>query len=416
MAKTSNLKRCSYLIASLVIVSAALSPFTANAKSMGKRDARAAYSGTGMTDGRMITGKVSSINGARLTITGSDGKTYDVDAGAAKLISSFGLAGVTLGSVKVGDTVTVVGTVNGSSVAAKSVADSSLLGRDVFIGLVAAVNGSVLTVDSWKKDGKAAYSVDASKASLSRMVDGSVSAIALAEIKAGDLVAAAGTLSGSNVMASSLVDFGRPQGKMAANVHSGTVTAVNGTVITMSSKFGADLSVYAVDVSTAKISKGVGISGTPMAVSDVKVGDRIMVTGSANGSSITASAVRDLGPKTPVESFLGGLRFATVTAISGTTITGTSVFAKSQVTFTIDASSASIAKGFSLNGSTIAISEIKVGDQLIVNGTVNGTNIKATEIRDIGSGNALKAQGTGTGLGIFGRHGAMKMGAGMFRF
>jgi hypothetical protein len=65
-----------------------------------------------------------------------------------------------------------------------------------------------------------------------------------------------------------------------------------------------------------------------------------------------------------------------VTKIDGSTI---SVSAKNNMVYTVDASSAKILKN---RKTTIVVSDIKVGDHLIVAGTVNGTEVSATAIHN----------------------------------
>lgn len=64
----------------------------------------------------------------------------------------------------------------------------------------------------------------------------------------------------------------------------------------------------------------------------------------------------------------------TVSAVSGDTITLTG---KDGTTYTVTAGSASITKNM-----TVGISDIKVGDTLMAQGTVSGTSVTATKIHD----------------------------------
>jgi hypothetical protein len=75
----------------------------------------------------------------------------------------------------------------------------------------------------------------------------------------------------------------------------------------------------------------------------------------------------------------------TVSAISGNTITLTKLGKKSTTTtYTIDATSAKITKKMGKAAPTvITISDIKVGDRLLVKGTITGTTISATNITDL---------------------------------
>jgi hypothetical protein len=66
-----------------------------------------------------------------------------------------------------------------------------------------------------------------------------------------------------------------------------------------------------------------------------------------------------------------------VASVSGNTLTITNV---SNVTYTVDASSAKIVKG----NATSTISNISAGDRVIVQGAVNGTAITASSVVDQG--------------------------------
>lgn len=70
-----------------------------------------------------------------------------------------------------------------------------------------------------------------------------------------------------------------------------------------------------------------------------------------------------------------------ITAISGNTITIQSHSKdRSEVTYTVDASSAKISKGFGSDTQTISITDIVAGESIAVEGTLSGTNIAATTI------------------------------------
>lgn len=90
--------------------------------------------------------------------------------------------------------------------------------------------------------------------------------------------------------------FGKGKGQGA----SGTVTAISGSILTITGKNNV---VYAVDASTATLLKashlvsqnGTVAPGIPTAIalSDIKVGDTIMVRGTINGDSIKATKIVD---------------------------------------------------------------------------------------------------------------------------
>lgn len=73
----------------------------------------------------------------------------------------------------------------------------------------------------------------------------------------------------------------------------GTVTAINGNLITLTSKIKGATTTYTVDASSATITKGIGTSTTAIAVSGITVGDRLVVQGTVSGTAITATTIRD---------------------------------------------------------------------------------------------------------------------------
>lgn len=69
-----------------------------------------------------VMGTVSAVNGNTLTVTGKNGTTYTVDASSAKVSKVVDLS---VGDIKVGDTVGVQGSVSGSSVTAQHIMDGA---------------------------------------------------------------------------------------------------------------------------------------------------------------------------------------------------------------------------------------------------------------------------------------------------
>lgn len=134
-----------------------------------------------------------------------------------------------------------------------------------------------------------------------------------------------------------------------------------------------------------------------------------MVEGTVSGTSVKATAVRDgipqgmgrgdgerggiassTNPGAQIqgngEPVVGG----TVTAVSGTAITVTN---KSNVTYTIDATSAKVTK----QGATSTMSSVVVGDAIVVQGTVNGNAVTATSVIDQGVQSATTSTNTTSG-------------------
>lgn len=191
----------------------------------------------------------------------------------------------------------------------------------------------------------------------------------------------------------------------------GTVASIDGTTLTVTSKgFGSNTTAttYSVDASTATVTK----SGATASVSDIAVGDTVMVQGTVSGTSVTATAIRDgimtgtgqrpqgtqkpqtssgnTVPPTPastptptapvtqpanVPSSVSG----NVTAINGTTLTVVDGYNNS---YTVDASSSTVQEA----GANVSLTSVAVGDNVLVQGTVNGTSVTATSITDQGAG------------------------------
>ncbi len=207
----------------------------------------------------------------------------------------------------------------------------------------------------------------------------------------------------------------------------GSVSAISGDTLTVTSKgFGqhATTTTYMVDATNATVTK----NGSASSVSAIAVGDSVMVQGTVSGTNVIAKTIRDgipqlkgrdsdndwsghatstmphkpmpMGPTIAGngEPVVGG----TISAINNSTITLTN---KSNVTYTVDASSALVSKG----NATSSVSSLAVGDNVLVQGTVNGTSITASTIIDQGApktaGNDGKPGFMGIG-NIFGGLGA----------
>ena len=150
----------------------------------------------------------------------------------------------------------------------------------------------------------------------------------------------------------------------------GIVTSISGSTITLTDKKN---NVYTVDASNAKFG-GEGIRNT-LTIASILPNDKISVRGTVNGTTITASMISDI-------SYVARTVFSgKVTAISGSTIT---LVKNKNVTYTVNAGSATLTKGFGKNAKTILASDVVVGDRLTVNGTLSGTTISANSIEDMG--------------------------------
>jgi hypothetical protein len=193
-----------------------------------------------------------------------------------------------------------------------------------------------------------------------------------------------GTVNGTSVTATAIRDGVMRSGPGRNPGVFGTVASINGTTLIVTSKVGpqgGSQTNYTVDASKATVTK----NGASSSVSNIAVGDTVAVQGALSGTSITATSIRDgaiqkqkTQPNPSIqgngEPVVGG----SVTAINGSTITVTN---KSNITYTIDASSATVEKA----GAISSISNVAIGDNVIVQGTVNGTSITASSVIDQGS-------------------------------
>ena len=254
-----------------------------------------------MSAKNMVVGTVTTRSGTTLTVTDAKNVVYTIDASAAKIDPGMkGGTGLTVANILVGDKVVVTGPVTGNTETAKMINDRSMNGRNIFMGTVTVANGSVLTIDTMVGKTKTSYTVDASSAALLKgMGKGTTATIAITDIKTGDRIFAIGTLSGTNVSATSVRDLGQipmRNNKPPSNMFTGTVTAVGSSTITAS---GWNKTAYTINAGTAKLTKGMGKDAATIALSDIKVGDRISAVGAVSGTTVAATSVRDLGQAKP---------------------------------------------------------------------------------------------------------------------
>lgn len=189
-------------------------------------------------------------------------------------------------------------------------------------------------------------------------------------------------------------------GQMPRPVVTGTVTTISGNTLTVTAKgwqrgnkAAPTSTVYTVDTTNATITKGSATS----TVSTILVGDTVMIKGTITGTNVVATTIRDsvmrsigkmpegkpdVNSRTPLtlpagngQPVVGG----NVTAISGNSIT---VVNSSNVTYTIDVATAKVMKK---GVTTATLSNMAVGDSVIVQGAVNGTSVAASAILDQGT-------------------------------
>ena len=182
----------------------------------------------------------------------------------------------------------------------------------------------------------------------------------------------------------------------------GTVSAINGNILTVASKQWSksvagttttpttSTIAYTIDATNAKIMKN-NVAGT---VSSIVVGDNVMAQGTLTGTNLVATTIRDGQIGTGMRGGSGGSvtgnQFAKISPITGNgqpVVAGTvsamnnsslTITNKSNVSYTVDATNAKIVQG----QNTISVSNITMGDMVIVQGAVNGNAITASSIID----------------------------------
>ena len=167
----------------------------------------------------------------------------------------------------------------------------------------------------------------------------------------------------------------------------GKVSAVSGDIITVVSNKGqnnATSATFMVNAANAKILRG----ETVITISDVAIGDNVVVQGTVTGNNVVAATIRDgkvgngndeqndnnqalLQIKGNGQPIVAG----TVTAVNASMLTITN---SANVVYTVDATNAKVTQG----KDNIALLNVKVGDAIIVQGSVNGTAIVASTIID----------------------------------
>lgn len=155
----------------------------------------------------------------------------------------------------------------------------------------------------------------------------------------------------------------------------GTIASINGTTLTVTGK---NNTTYTVDGSNAKILKMTeGAAPTTETFADLAVGETIGVRGTVSGTSVTATEIME-------GDFKGGFGrggfghgkgpgvMGKVSAVNGSTITVTD---RDGTSVTVEAGAATVEK--MVAG---ALSDVKVGDMIGVQGTRSGTTVTATKI------------------------------------
>ncbi len=229
------------------------------------------------------TGTVSSVSGVSISMTGTDGTTYTVDASQTKIVRRYGAA-MQVANIQNGDSIQVRGTVTGSSILASLIRDMSVQAKNgAFTGKVTAVSASGFTAQT----GRGSQAVNTTSATVFKK-NGQADSNGLADVTVGATVKFSGVWdrTNNNIAASSVNVIIRMVG---INLK-GSLTVVSGTALTVA---GADGASYTVDASKARFVYKGRHSGD---VSILQTGDQVQVVGKhvSGSTNLTASWVRDL--------------------------------------------------------------------------------------------------------------------------
>lgn len=256
------------------------------------------------------------------------------------------------------------------------------------VGKVTLINGKILTIEGiirTTKDTKSTYTVDATNA---KIVKGGKSAN-FSDITIGDSIQVQGKITGTNIVATVIKVGNGEQDKNDPNrmrpAVVGKVSDLNGNTITVVSKQGfnkkssaADIT-YTIDTTNAKILRG----ESTISVSDIAVDDTIIVEGTVTGTNVAATLIRDgkigSGNDQALLQIKGNgqpVVIGKITSITGSTF---SIANNSGVTYTIDATNA---KFFVKGAQTATISNLAIDDNVVVQGTVNGSSVVASTVVD----------------------------------
>lgn len=210
----------------------------------------------------------------------------------------------------------------------------------------------------------------------------------LGTLALGGLAGYAGLASADDTNGSTAKSFaknmmGRFEGNKMGNHVDGTVTKIDGTVITLTDD--KDNTTYTIETKDADIKIFTeGKAPTDGALSDIKVGDNVMVRGTISGTEVTATDVMSGAPEGGMGHGMGGRGhgggmsgrgvMGTVKSVNGTSVT---LEGKDGKTYTVNAGDASVTR--MIDG---ALSDVVAGDLIGVHGTMDGTTITAKHIMD----------------------------------
>ena len=164
-----------------------------------------------------IAGAVTAVNGSTITVTSKDGGVYTVDASGASVekYANGASSAIAVANIAVGDEVMINGTIKTATVSAKEIHDGAFPkpAMPAAVGKVTAVSGSSITISGMGKGATQTYTIDASGAAITKITapaakgdKPTTATIATSGIAVGDMIAVEGTVNGSAITATKVVD------------------------------------------------------------------------------------------------------------------------------------------------------------------------------------------------------------------
>ncbi len=346
----------------------------------------------------------STPSGDSFTIETRSGATETIEISNSTTYLERGVSSPSLTNVGAGDLVAAFGTTSGSTVSASQIVISvprsaSSPQPPVAAGIVQGTPGA----DSFtiQTPGGASETIDVSAST--SYYERNVSSPSLTNLVGGDFVVAFGTASGSTVTASTIVIAGAPRPSHHGLAITGTVQGTPATnSFTITTPSGASDTVD-VSSSTSYFERGVSAPS----LTNVASGDYVAVFGSVSGSTVTATKVAIATPP-PSNG-----QFATAGTIQTSPSGGSFVIEtwnNTQVTVQTAASTTYTERGVA----TPSLTNITIGENVAVFGTVSGSTVTATQIAIGGNGvdggpgslgGSRGGRGNGGGFGGQGRGG-----------
>lgn len=162
--------------------------------------------------GRTVSGTVASVSGNSITLTAKNNITYIVDASSSQITKMVNgtKTTITVAQIVAGDSLRVFGTVTGTNVAAKTIVDGGIPVKKSAstTGTVATISNNTITLTS----NGTTFAVDASNAVI-MIVKPAGTSLTNSGVGVGDSVTVVGTTTGTNIVATKILDGKNSMGK-----------------------------------------------------------------------------------------------------------------------------------------------------------------------------------------------------------